>query len=83
LEQATPKKRSARYEVEIRDAAGVSLLLTRGLKLVGFKAAAAARRQEIGCLEKRRRRRLERSACRGNQRRTGPGDSAKVEVSRG
>jgi hypothetical protein len=28
LEQATPKKRSGRYVVEIRDAAGASLLLT-------------------------------------------------------
>ena len=28
MEQATPKKRSGRYVVEIRDAAGASLLLT-------------------------------------------------------
>jgi hypothetical protein len=59
LEQATPKKRSGRYVVEIRDAAGVSLLLTRAewtdserdlallavLRLVGMKAAAPATRK--------------------------------------
>ena len=56
---ATPKNRSARYVVEIRDAAGVSLLLTRAdwtdserdlallavLRLVGMKAAAPPKRQ--------------------------------------
>jgi hypothetical protein len=59
LEQATPKKRAARYVIEIRDAAGVSLLLTSVdwtesernlamsavLKLVGFKSAAPVKRQ--------------------------------------
>jgi hypothetical protein len=59
LEQSTPKKRSARYVVEIRDAAGESLLLTSAdwtakerdlaistvLRLVGMKAAAPATRQ--------------------------------------
>jgi hypothetical protein len=59
LEQATPKKRAARYVVEIRDATGVSLLLTAAewtdserkvamsaiLRLVGFKAAAPATRK--------------------------------------
>ena len=59
LEQAIPKKRSARYVVEIRDAAGTSLLLTSAdwtakerdlaitavLRLVGMKAAAPATRQ--------------------------------------
>jgi hypothetical protein len=59
LEQATPKKRSARHVVEIRDAAGVSLFLTRAdwtdserdlailavLRLIGMKAAAPPKRQ--------------------------------------
>jgi hypothetical protein len=59
FERAAPKKRSARYVVEIRNAAGVSLLLTKAdwtdserdlamsavLKLVGFKPAAPAKRQ--------------------------------------
>jgi hypothetical protein len=59
LEQATPKKPTARYVVEIRDAAGVSLLLTSAdwtarernqamsavLRLVGMKAAAPAKRK--------------------------------------
>jgi hypothetical protein len=54
-----PKKRSARYVVEIRDAAGASLLLTRAdwtdsernlamsavLRLVGMKSAAPPRRK--------------------------------------
>ena len=56
---AMPKERSARYVVEIRDATGVSLLLTAAewtdserkvaisaiLRLVGFKAAAPATRK--------------------------------------
>jgi hypothetical protein len=59
LEQAVPNKRSARYVVEIRDAAGTSLLLTsadwtakeRDLaisairRLVGMKGAVPTRRQ--------------------------------------
>ena len=59
LEQATPKKRSARYVVEIRDAVGASLLLTSVdwtdsernlamsaiLRLIGMKAAAPATRK--------------------------------------
>ena len=59
LQPTAPKKHSARYVVEIRDAAGVSLLLTRGdwtdserdlailavLRLVGMKAAAPVKRQ--------------------------------------
>jgi hypothetical protein len=58
-EPPAPKKRSARYVVEIRDAAGGSLLLTSAdwtdserdmamssvLKLVGFKPAAPAKRK--------------------------------------
>jgi hypothetical protein len=54
-----PKESTARYVVEIRDATGVSLLLTAAewtdserkvamsaiLRLVGFKAAAAATRK--------------------------------------
>jgi hypothetical protein len=59
LEQATPKKRSARYVVEIGDAVGASLLLTSVdwtdsernlamsavLRLVGMKTAAPATRE--------------------------------------
>jgi hypothetical protein len=57
FEQTTPKKRSAPYVVEIRDATGVSLLLTAAewtdserkvsaiLRLVGFKGAAPATRK--------------------------------------
>jgi hypothetical protein len=60
LQQAsTPKKRSAGYVLEIRDAAGVSLVLTRAewtdterdmaisavLRLAGMKAPAPAKRQ--------------------------------------
>jgi hypothetical protein len=57
-----PKESTARYVVEIRDAAGVSLLLTAAewtdserkvamsaiLRLVGFKAAAAASKARRG-----------------------------------
>jgi hypothetical protein len=60
--QATTKKRSAGYVVEIRDAAGVSLLLTRAdwtdaerdlaitavLRLVGMKAATPAKPRKQG-----------------------------------
>jgi hypothetical protein len=60
FERPTRKKCAARYVVEIRDAAGASLLLTsvdwtdserdlamsRVLKLVGLKPAASAKRQE-------------------------------------
>ena len=59
FERAAPKKRSARYVVEIRNAAGASLLLTTVdwtdserdvamsgvLKLIGLKPAAPAKRQ--------------------------------------
>jgi hypothetical protein len=59
FDQAAHKKPSARYVVEIRDAAGVSLLLTSAdwtakerevallavLRLVGMKAAAPSKRQ--------------------------------------
>src|SRR5277367_3027902 len=59
FEPATPRKRPARYVVEIRDAAGTSLLLTSAnwtdserdqallavLRLVGMKAATPATRQ--------------------------------------
>ena len=58
-EPATPRKRSARYVVEIRDAAGAPLLFTSAdwtdserdmallavLRLVGMKSAAPATRQ--------------------------------------
>jgi hypothetical protein len=59
VEQATPKERTSRYLVEIRDATGASLLLTAAewtasesdmatiaiLRLVGHKRAAQSKRK--------------------------------------
>jgi hypothetical protein len=74
---ATPKNRSAHYVVEIRDAAGVSLLLTRAdwtdgerdlallavSQLVGMKAAAPlnAKETRLTAVKQRRARRHRRN----------------------